>query len=103
MTKPSDIYPAIVKAAIAMAVANDALTEFRTEADLVADLNSQIGKFCHFDLSAQKIDRWLASLNDEEIELVISGDRGEATVFIATHDAPVRLRPFLEFVYEQVL
>lgn len=91
-------FPAIAKAALEMAYANDGVNRDRRERDVIRALRPILndGAEIAFDLSA--IDAWPATLSDEQLLTVVDGEHQEAQALLS--NSPPGTEALLSRIFE---
>lgn len=87
-----------------MAREHGRITEIRTEAFVLGDLDSVLKRDEDFTFALGRIDRWLSRLSDDEMALICGrGDRIEISGFMRESAGPAEAESFLELIRQRVL
>lgn len=96
-----DKLPGVSKAIVLMERCNGGVNRYRTEADVLRAIGKAIpqhGLDIAFNLAA--IDKYLASLSDDDLLNVVDGDQDERKAFMKKTDAPDGTDELLEFFFD---
>jgi hypothetical protein len=92
-------FPGIARAALEMAYDNGGINRMRSEQDALRDLDAILTDGADIAFDLPDIDRWLASLSDDDLQTVVAGEETEAAQIIA--NAPGGTHQILEDIFER--
>ena len=104
MLADSKAFPNIYKAALEMSYDNGGINRERSEEKHREEFNGYIGSARHDHATLKKIDEYLATLSEEQINVLVAGEDEERMALIALipHDIQQKTDELFDEIFDEV-